>query len=118
MLNPNALRITQLLGFYCAAAHWLACGFFWLGRWQLQNTSLGGSNEFTGDPWLVVWCLQAASGGFSGLGEGLCTSIVPLLYLGERIRRQFCTARVKTLVKATKQVEGVCSLRAVVFYRW
>ena len=80
MLNPNALRITQLLGFYCAAAHWLACGFFWLGRWQLQNTSLGGSNEFTGDPWLVVWCLQAASGGFSGLGEGLCSSIVPLLY--------------------------------------
>ena len=52
-------RIALLLLVYLVVAHWAACLFHYLSKWQVWNASAGWVDAATGVvPWLVLQCLQ------------------------------------------------------------
>ncbi|GMH45853.1 hypothetical protein BSKO_13816 [Bryopsis sp. KO-2023] len=60
-LAVKMLRMLHLVLLYTTIAHWIACGFFFGARWQVENLGVGAQNQYTGDPWMIEQCLQFAN---------------------------------------------------------
>ena len=59
LASNMAFRILLLLLVYLVVAHWAACLFHYLSKWEVWNASSGWVDAATGVvPWLVLQCLQ------------------------------------------------------------
>jgi CRP-like cAMP-binding protein len=59
LASNMTFRIALLLLVYLVVAHWAACLFHYLSKWQVWNASAGWVDAATGVvPWLVLNCLQ------------------------------------------------------------
>jgi len=71
LTSSTAFRVLLLLLVYLVVAHWAACLFHYLSKWQMWNASAGWADASSDVlPWLVVQCLQ-----FSGCVTRYCAAL-------------------------------------------